>query len=57
MKDGEDAESRADACCRQCSRIAVGQDAKTLSSLEKICAIFTDGSAGVNIFRFDLLGA
>ena len=57
MKDGEDAESRADACRRQCSRIAVGQDAETFSSLEKVCAIFTDGPAGVNILRFDLLGA
>lgn len=56
MKNGEDAEGRADACRRQCSRIAVGQDAKTLSSLEKVCAIFTDGATGVNIFRFDITG-
>ena len=56
MKYGEDAEGRADACRRQCSRIAVGQDAKTLSSLEKVCAIFTDGATGVNIFRFDITG-
>ena len=57
MKYGEDAEGRADACRRQCSRIAVGQDAKPLSSLEKVCAIFTDGATGVNILRFDFLGA
>ena len=56
MKDGEDAKGCADACRRQCSRIAVGQDAKPLSSLEKICAIFTDGPTGVNIFRFDITG-
>ena len=38
-------------------RIAVGQDAKALPSVEKVCAIFTDGPAGVNILRFDFLGA
>ena len=56
MKDGEDAESRTDARRCQCSCIAVGQDAQPLSSLEKVCAIFTDGPTGVNIFRFDITG-